>query len=360
MRASNAHRWGTQWGCTASIELEEKYESFQKSDDQAFGIKCHNLAEECLIRKNHTPLDNVTGAERDVVLPYVTDFIEKYKDFEGKKRNIAFEQKLRATRIHNDLMPIIDAHLYVPECKYLCIWEFKAGHKTVEVENNLQMICGFCAIEEKFDIIDDQNLTVEFRIVQPRSYHSDGPIRNAIYKASDFRGAINTLSMRANSDHRDQVTGTHCYGCQAIMHCDAAIKNIYTMYETIQKLKTVDITNDQLAINYELLNHIKEKINYILPSTEVEMMERIKKGQLVKGYEITPSTGRIEWDCGVDKLKNLQNMLNVPLLKESPITPKQAIKAGVSEKIINKIASRKNNGYKLSKISKHKIKELFT
>ena len=122
----------------------------------------------------------------------------------------------------------VDCFLFDRTGGDLYLWDYKFGYLVVEAFENWQVINYTAGIVELFNIdgIEDQNITVHLRIVQPCAHHVDGPIRTWSVKLSDLRAYFNVLkSNAAIAMSNDSVirSGSHCVYCTARVLSDASI-----------------------------------------------------------------------------------------------------------------------------------------
>jgi hypothetical protein len=144
------------------------------------------------------------------------DFIQsRQKDLKGK---LLVEEKLYLDEISDNCYGTADAVIIGKNRLVVC--DFKTGKFPVEVKKNKQlMIYGLGALAR----YGNESTTLELTIVQPRSFHPDGPIRSWDISATDLVSwgyeSLQKATEACEEKKPDLNVGDHCRFCNARSIC---------------------------------------------------------------------------------------------------------------------------------------------
>lgn len=242
-------------------------------------------------------------------------------------KDFHIEERVAAPSISPFFFGTCDCWLYHGGLNTLWVWDFKYGHGLVDAVNNWQLTAYTACILEYLGINGamDQKLKVAAKIVQPRAYHEDGPIREWRFTACDIRGAINRLkaaSERILSGSQVCTTGSHCKYCPARFACKACNAAAMSLYEA-SGIGTVDMTIEQMALQYTLLRRVSEASDLLKESYKTQLETRAKKGERIPGYALQPGRGKLVWKQTDAETLVLGQMLGVDLSAGKVKTPTQ-------------------------------------
>lgn len=327
--------------CPGSRAMEEMYPETEPSQDSKDGTAAHWVVAEMLagrtvdtgqIAPNGVMLTDemVEGAEMMVADVRRTD-----AEFVGHSPRV--EETVAITSIHPLCWGTPDVWRFKPY--KLIIWDFKFGHRRVDVFENWQIIEYSAGILDAVGIngVSDQRTDVEFRIVQPRCYVGGPPITSWSCKASDLRGYFNTLrnaeaaAMEANAPC---IVGPECRDCKARHACVAAQSAAYASMDVAYSTVPFDLPPDALGAELRYIDRAIEKLNARRTGLAEQTLSLLKRGVPVPFYRAEPSTGRERWAKPDAEIAALGRMLKVQIVKEKPITPKQAVDAGIPVDVV--------------------------
>lgn len=246
-----------------------------------------------------------------------------------------------------------DAYLFARSAMRLIVWDYKFGHDYVEVFENWQLICYVAALLDYFDIdgLLDQQLTVEFRVVQPRCYYaSGGPVRTWTVKACDLRAHINTAAQRARESLSSDATlrtGEHCKHCPARHACPAALRAGTQLFEAATEPTPHDMDAFGVGHYLSVIKRARAHLESLESALEPVAYQMIRRGEAVPGWIAKPSMGREQWTLDDSAVFELGDSMGVNLRKTYPKTPRQARDAGMDERLVNLYSKRESNGFKL-------------
>jgi hypothetical protein len=274
------------------------------------------------------------------------------------------EVKLHCPDIHPESFGTTDCFIFNQSAGHLWIFEYKNGRREVEVIENWQIINYLSGIITRFNLsgLDDQAIQVHSRIVQPRAFHRDGPIREWNFKLSDIRGQINILHENAHmalSENPIIRSGNHCRDCMARYECPAARKAALSLYEVVCQAIPDNISPESLGLLYSIICRAKKQIEFLEEGIGEQLKALIRSGINIPGYTTEETTGRLDWTTPVKDVIALGELLGFDLKKEEVITPTQAKKLGIPSEVIDAYAKAEKRGYKIVPQNLLKARSIF-
>jgi len=218
--------------------------------------------------------------------------------------------------------------------------DYKFGHRFVDEYENDQ---GILYIKGLIDLIQDnygiydQDLNVEFTIVQPRCFYRGEPVRTWRFKACDIRGHINMLRMAAERAlDVDPVATTNpgCRDCPARHDCPALQKATCADIETSTQSTPINITAHAAAVELKMLERARDRMDARITGLQEFVLSKIRSGERVPHYQVLQGYGRRAWNVAEEEVIALGLAFEKDLSKRSVITPSQAIKLGIDESVI--------------------------
>ena len=240
---------------------------------------------------------------------------------------------------------------FVFKWPHLWVVDYKHGHRYVEVLDNPQLICYASGLMDRFKIDGktDQELQVHMHIVGPNMYGNGGPVFSWDCKGSDLRGPINRLRTASY----EAVTGgpcgsgSHCRDCKARLTCKAAIKSGADTYLAVESAQPYSLDSYALGNYYALLKTAEATVKSMLAAIEPEMLQRMRC-ENIPGFTTGEKMSALKWQMPDAEILQLSDMLELGLRRPAePMTPTQAIKAGVDKTIIQQYAARESTGLEI-------------
>lgn len=245
----------------------------------------------------------------------------------------------------------------------LHIWDLKYGHGIVEVFENDQLIdyAAGCLSEQNerrsavgLPAISESDIEIVMRIVQPRAYHPDGPIREWRVKATDLRNHVHALAMAA-----DEATGDNppckpdpvaCGHCSARHVCDALQRAAYRGMDLVRRALPVEMPAGALGLEARLLHDMIKLAEARKSGLDQQIESLLRAGQPVPHWTMAPGVSRERWQEGKDpEIIALGQMYGVDVTKPpEAITPSQAKKAGLPPDVVAAYSVRPNGAMKLT------------
>jgi hypothetical protein len=180
--------------------------------------------------------------------------------------------------------------------------------------------------------------------------------------ASDLRGLINQLSNKANEALSDGAllrAGPHCLHCDHKIKCSEFLKYGLAIYQSVSDISIVDLSTSSKATLLSIAKEGSVQLSKLSSALEDDLKAEIRSGNAVPGYIVEPTYGRDKWSASTEELEMLGWCCGVELTKKVPITPNQAIKAGVDEALVREKCFKPNTGYKLVPDTGSKARKVF-
>lgn len=279
--------------------------------------------------------------------------------------------KLYATTIHkltllNPTFHIeerIDISIVHPECwgtpdcwfvenEQLFIFDYKFGHGFVEVLENWQLLEYACGIIDQLDKAAVTVTKIHFYIIQPRSYHRDGPVRTWELHRSQLPGYLHILkeAERAAMEEEAYTFPTdQCFHCRARHACDALQQFNLKTVEFIHGSSTPnELPPAALGAELRELRIAAKLLDARITGMEQEATSLIKRGAAVHGFQLEPGQSRKKWSADTTTILEMAEMMGVDIKKPLEIvTPTQALAAGLPEEVVNNLSQVQSGALKL-------------
>jgi len=246
----------------------------------------------------------------------------------GQWDRLHIEHPIRATRIHQEVWGTLDAGWY--DGTRLIIWDFKHGHAEVSPVWNEQLLCYAAGLMDYYNIdgLQDQKVTVELRIVQPRCYSAAGPVRGFQFVASDMRPRVNQLSAAAHaawSGEGKTAPGPHCRYCPARGLCPAQKQVSMFGADYVHQAIPEPLTLEALSFELQVLDWLLPQLDARRDALAVDAMARINRGEFLPGYVLEPGQGRRRFSLADADVIDFGKALGVDLSQATkPVTVAEA------------------------------------
>ena len=338
--------------CPGSNLMESLHPETEESDDAREGTASHELAAlmvESASRARTAWPDEAVGQAASNGVIWTQESYDAAEMYAEAIREVMLatstftphvEDRVEVSRIHPELWGTTDCWLFDKNSGTLYDWDYKYGHRPVEIFENWQMIEYVTGILDKLEIdgLADQHTRVVMTIVQPRAYHRDGPIRSWSVLASDLRGYVNRLiDVEAEALGPDPGTraGAECRDCTARHACDTLHAACGSVLEFVGKPIPVSLEPDAVGTLLVMYRRAADILKAGLSGLEAHAEGLIASGGTVPGFAMEQGYGRQKWTEDNDSIIQMCDLLSVDIRKPAePVTPKQALKLGVDESVI--------------------------
>lgn len=271
------------------------------------------------------------------------------------------EQQFQCPGIHPENFGTSDGWLWCPNDNLLIVDDCKGGHVHVEAYENWQLINYTSGIVNHLGL-SNPNILVWLRLVQPFSYHSDGPVRT--WKTTlgalqqRYWPELSAAAHEAMSPTARCKTGHQCRRCQNRHACGAALQCGMELYETTMFPISQRLPPDALGLQMKIVDRAMEQLKALKTGFEEQVKATIKGGTVVPGWCLQPTAGREKWQKSQADIVSMGQLFGVDLKKDDLITPNQARKAGIPDDVLA-VYSGRSTGLELKPESTDKVRMIF-
>ena len=368
LQPSSSYRWVE---CAGSVKAEQQYPNVD-TDESREGTAAHEVCEAILNGEYATRPDDGTIASNgeliteemiDGAAMYVADIREAMSD-DGWIGIAEHRVPINRVSLHN--WGTCDYRALNARKMHIIIWDYKFGHGVVDIYNNWQMIeyaigCVDEAMNSNALFVD--KVTIEMRIVQPRAWHPDGPIRSWTLKGEDLRGMANRLKYQAELSMTDDAptkAGPHCDYCKARLNCDTNRENAYRIASTAQRLQLHDLTPVEASTELSILESCRKMLDDRITILSAEAMHYVEMGIPLPFHQMGNGRGSKVWNAPVEDVLEIGDMMGCDLRKPvALVTSNQALKLNIDSTVINQYSDTVPGKRKLVKTDKSKASRLF-
>ncbi len=228
---------------------------------------------------------------------------------------------------------------YRIEGDHLTIYDFKFGRDPVDVVGNAQLRVYLWILSGVFGVS-----TATLVIVQPLVSHGSPSVSEWRLDAaaiSESNREVREVFTEIQSGATGLRSGAHCRYCPALAGCPAAreVSLIAADYAMIEIADGVEI---DLANEIDRMREAKKITSWRLTALEEQAMAMIDNGTPADGcYYKIGRRGALAWRDSTTAVETVNLACGVDIAKPIvPITPTQAIAAGVSERLVDAMSAR--------------------
>lgn len=353
VRPSAAHTWII---CSGSIDMRAKFpEAPDEADSEVTedGTACHWLASETW--EGRVLQEGTIAPNGRVLTEEMFDAVDVYHGVLNSWQGVhaVCEQHIPIPRIMQGMWGTPDAFAYNPDTKTLYIADLKFGFRFVEVWDNYQLICYACGLMDHLGLTwADTNIV--FTIVQPRSFHREGPVRTWKTTANDILPHVMALSVAANQPTM-YTPNPGCYDCPGRHECSAYHNSALQACEVSYGGGTThELSPAAIGAMLRLLNDADRKITGLKTGLSVQAEAMIASGVTIPGWQVAPTFAREAWIAGaeVHLMTLAEKYYGNPTITKPPklITPNQARKLLPTD-VVAMYAHKPSTGVKLTPVS---------
>lgn len=322
------------------------------------GTACHWLAAELWEGRHHA--EGTLAPNGRVLTDEMFDACDLYHDVLrswGEAVPVC-EKSIPIDRILQGLTGTPDAFAYNPTLKRLYIADLKFGFRFVEVWDNWQMICYAVGLLDLLGLWD-QDVTIEFVIVQPRSSHRDGPVRKWVCKLADIIGHINVLILAARRETQ-YVPNPGCGDCPGRHVCVALQNSALTALERAYQGDPFELSPAALGDELRRLKDAAKKLEARVTGLETQAESMLRNGKQVNGWTLAPSYARETWkEGGEQRILTLAHLQGVNAAKPMrAMTPNQLRKV-LPSSLVAMFAHKPSTGVRLTKVDPYEARKAF-
>lgn len=354
----------SHWGVSECLEFLKKGDQAQASD--WLGAVCP---------ENGVVLDEEMCEGAQVFIDEVMEVVELH----NARSSMLIEQKVFMPQIHEDNHGTLDFALPLfnrdPDGRIasgkIFLFDYKYGHRENKAFANFQLIDylqGLCAYFN-IDGVAEQFIEVEFRIIQPFSYHAENKVDVWRVSIADLRGYVNQLIAKAREVYEGPsfTSGPWCRDCKAILRCQTAQKGNYSLIDyTNDPCVILNMNGEDLAVEKGILEQGLVVMKARAEALDEELKHRLNKGQAAdSGYALESAYGHNAWNVTAAQAIAWASAFGLDASKQDVLTPTQtvALAKGKMKPIVKEamksMASRPPKGLKLVKAKDSKFARAF-
>lgn len=349
--------------CAGSRKMEALYPQVDDSPASREGTAAHWAASELLSGRT---VDSGQIAENGVMLTdEMIDAATMYVDEVLKVGEpIAIECSVNIDYIHEKCWGTPDCWMYDRRNGTVYLWDFKYGHRFVDVFENWQLIEYTAGILELIGVngITDQHITVVMTIVQPRCYVGGSPVRSWSVRASDLRGYFNEARMfeeRAMDDNAVCTVTPECRDCSARHACPALQRASYSDMNIATEAVPFDLPPEALGTELRYIQSAIDTLTARASSLEEQALSMVRRGVAIPHYTAQHGMGRERWIKPEAEVIAMGKLMGVELGTVKLVTPKQAVKAGMPEAVVKSFTEVPRGELKLIRNDGSKARKIF-
>lgn len=357
--------------CPGSIVMQQPFPEEPDADAAmaaAEGTAAHWAMAELMAGRSPKPNDRAPNGiylDRDMIDGagmLVDDVLQTIEPHGMTLAQCVTEVPVEISRIHPACWGTPDVRVWLPN-KTLVVWDFKYGFRYVPVYENHQTVAYSVGCITQAGL-HDLDVTVINRIVQPRSYHRDGPVREWRYRASDVRALVNTMANAVGEalGHNPRTNaGPACRDCRARLACETLQRAGEAAMDEAGKAMPHVLSPAALGVELRNLTRMFNLMKARKEALEAQALSIGRGGQRVPHFKIENEAGRLVWKKQPAEVIALGQMLGVDLAKPAEaITPLQAKAAGLNEALLSTFAEQRPGASKLIPDDGTELRRVFT
>jgi hypothetical protein len=247
----------------------------------------------------------------------------------------------------------------------LVVWELKTGRRFISAFSNWQMIVYAGVILDQWGVngLRDQQIKVKIRVIQPRNFDREGHCREWTVMACDLRPFLNILGNAV-----DEATGpspvartgiSQCRKCSGRGKCSTYQRHAYMDASLSGDGAPFALPGPALGLELRTLQDARDILDARITGLEVEAAAAIERGENVRGFTTERSSGKKVWTVPDSDVATLGALFGAEVMRSKPITPTQAIDAGVPADVVDQYSNRFSSGAKLIRIENSQARKAF-
>lgn len=389
--------------CNASLQLQESVPPQAPSEEKAEGTAAHWVARRYAAGYAHElPVGakfHSEGRDWEVTRDMATGAATYARVVGGYHPDLHIEESVEVPEIHEtECRGTPDSFRYFPDAREAYIVEatlgqcpeglpahkfaagilklvrlpdYKFGHRDVEVFENEQLTAYAFGVLRKLGLSHfDTDLYIEMILVQPRSYHRDGPVRIWRIQAAqlvELRNKLRESVYAALGPNPTARTGTHCLDCEARYVCKTLQYASMRIVEFSQTAERVDLPPDAVGVELAIIDDAMALLKARRTGLAAQAETLARLGHLVPNYHMEPGESNLTYFDNVDvpELLALGDLVGVNLrrtqsLKDQVVTPTQAIALGIDREVMKSYAHRPPGKTKLVRDDSTTARKVFS
>ena len=242
-------------------------------------------------------------------------------------------------------------------------WDFKFGHGYVDAFENWQSLDYHIGAVNLYAPDLDGTWTFDSRIYQPRSFHSDGPVKRwtfGLARYLEMMAELRDAALQAMVPDSPMKTGPHCQHCPARHVCPAFLAVGGAAVDMSLRGVPLEMTALGAGAILRTVRTARERLEDLETGLEAQLMAALRGGEHVAGWELEQGFGREKWTASATEIAAVGAALGKDLSKPLElITPAQARKLGIDEAVISAYSVRPKGEMKLKPVDAKAVRKAF-
>lgn len=362
---SSAGVWGPG-GCAAHPRMAAAFPEDEQTPEARDGEAAHWVMEMQARGEDLRAGDfagngvTITDEMLDAVAAMVVD-VRTFAATQGTKH--ALEISVAMPQIHGHNWGRSDFIGVDAARKIVYAWDFKFGHGYVDAFENWQTLDYTVGAVNHFQVPLDEGWTFDTRIYQPRSFHSDGPVKRWTFglpKYLEMVAALRDAAHAAMEPDAPMTTGAHCEHCPARHACPAFLAVGGNAVDLSLRGHPLDMSPQAAGAILKTVRTARERLEDLETGLEAVVLAAIRDGKAIPGWETEQGYGRETWTVPAAEVVAMGKLMGKELAKPlETITPAQARKIGFDEAVISAYARKPKGEIKLKPVDGKAVRKAF-
>lgn len=358
--ASGFDRWSR---CPGSVGLQRVVEAHGRSTSSPYareGTAAHEIAADCIENGRDTwewvaeqiEVEGETFTVDDEMAEAVQEWADtirqdaaEYRRETGESPTIYVEVTFDLSDIRDEAFGTSDIVMLMPRWKLIRVYDYKHGAGVpVDVVRNGQLL--YYAVGAVHSLGSEANIyeSAELVIVQPRNFHSMGPVRRWRADFDDLTAWMENELLPAIDRTREHNAplepGDHCRFCPAKTFCpalhDLAEEALY-MEGEVKPLSDEDLGRWMER---------KQALQHFIRALDDEAYHRLNNGHKVPGIKLVPKKANRTWTEGAEQ--KLKAKLGDAVYSQKLKSPAQVEKLDGGKELAKELAYKPDGGLTLA------------
>lgn len=366
---SAAERWVF---CPGSVRFAALYPG-EDNDDTRWGQAAHSVSQwqfQGYAVPPGTMAPNgvvVTEEMVEAAQEYTGDVVEQLGP--GWAAMAHVERMIPIHRIHTACFGTPDVFAFDSARRILWLVDAKFGHRYVDPFENWQLLTYLAGVLDFYGLtgLDEQHVEVRFRVIQPRSWHPEGPKREWRFNAAHARPYFNRIAMAAEEAMGNDpklVVGSYCRDCPGRHACPQLQAAGYRAADLGGKTIARELNAQEVGLELFFLEEAAKLLDARISGLQAQGLAMARGGQRVPFHKVEHAAVREQWSAEKPAVIALGEMLNVSLTETTIKTPSQARKLlkanGIDEAVINHYAKKPVGEARLAPENSNDVRKVFS
>lgn len=275
----------------------------------------------------------------------------------------AVEQTVRNNTIHEQCWGTPDAWFYDVNARVLHLADYKFGYGYVEAFKNWQLTAYAALVLHGLgDLALRDDTRVQATVIQPRSFHREGPARVWRTTVAELRPLWFELQMAAEEATSATPTarpGDYCEHCPARHECPALQADAYRSADRSKLPDPLQLPAAALGLELRTLEDAAKRLQARITGLQARAEQMIGTGTAVPGWGFEQGQGREKWLNPTQAITTAR-ALGLDIAKPAePCTPRQARDKGMPEVMVAAMSERAPGSRKLVRVDTDKVAQVF-